>query len=207
MQGMSGDSYRTIRHYSRGLYKDRGSKFFAFACPVQDEDEIKDILEKLRREYHDASHHCFAWKIGTSNQLSRANDDGEPSNTAGRPILGQIEKYDLTNILVVVVRYFGGTLLGTAGLIRAYREAGGDALKNSEIIIKIINVIIEIKFPFTAMNQVMKAIKEEQGELLRQDFNNECNLIVSVWRQKSGQLTGKLKRIENVYVGICQGSY
>ena len=207
MQGMSGDSYRTIKKYAQGLYKDRGSKFLAFAWPVQDEDEIKDILNQIRKEYHDARHHCFAWKIGMNNALFRTNDGGEPLNTAGRPILGQIDKNNLTNILIVVVRYFGGTLLGTGGLRKAYREAGADVLKNSEIIIKTINEIIDIKFPFNAMNQVMKVIKEEQAEQLRQDFGNECHVTVSVRQQKSGQLAGKLKKIKNVNVEICPGIY
>lgn len=128
------DEYLTISKPSEGLFKDRGSKFLAFAYPVSSEDEIKEIQEHLRSEYHDARHHCYAYMLGKDKNVFRANDDGEPSSTAGKPILGQIKSYDLTNILIVVIRYFGGTKLGVSGLINAYKTAAEEALKNAKII-------------------------------------------------------------------------
>ena len=131
---MGKDNYLSIEKRSEGIYKDRGSKFLAFAFPVYQEDEIKDILAELRKEYHDARHHCYAYRLGASKEIYRVNDDGEPSSSAGKPIFGQIQSNDLSNILIVVVRYFGGTLLGVGGLINAYRSAAADALINASII-------------------------------------------------------------------------
>jgi len=142
------DVFQTIEKESQGYFKDKGSKFYAFAYPVKNEDEIKEILARLRKEHHSARHHCYAWRLGTENVTSRANDDGEPSSTAGKPILGQLQSFNVTNILIVVVRYFGGTLLGVSGLINAYRSAAADALKNADIKQKIIEKEITLDFTY-----------------------------------------------------------
>ena len=132
------DTYKTIEKPSEGLFKDKGSKFISFAFPVDNEEEIKEIVQSIKKEHHSARHHCYAWRLGADQLLFRANDDGEPSSTAGKPILGQIQSFDLTNILIVVVRYFGGTLLGVSGLINAYRNAALDAINQAEIVEKLV---------------------------------------------------------------------
>ena len=155
------DSYKTIKSVSGGLCKEKGSRFISAAHPVSDEAEIKQIIEHTRKEYHDARHHCYAYVIGREGILWRASDDGEPSGTAGRPILGQIRSFGLTNVLIIVSRYFGGTLLGVSGLANAYKTAAESALSNSEIIDHIVHEYYEITFPFSSMNDVMRILKEE----------------------------------------------
>jgi len=155
------DTYKTIAAESRGLFRDRGSRFIAIAKPVSSQEEIKIILEELRKEYHDARHHCYAWMLTPDRQSWRINDDGEPSGTAGRPVMGQINSRGLTNILVVVIRYFGGTLLGVSGLINAYRAAAEDALLNAQIVEKYVTENWLVRFPYAAMNDVMRVLKEE----------------------------------------------
>jgi uncharacterized YigZ family protein len=172
------DQYRSIKEESTGLFKDRGSKFIAIASPVDSEDEIKEILAYTRKKYHDARHHCYAWKLGTGNDRWRVNDDGEPSGTAGNPILGQIRSFELTNILIIVIRYFGGTLLGTGGLINAYRSAAKNALENARIIKKTISCSYLLTFPYEAMNDVMRLVKEENLEQSEQVFELECSIKV-----------------------------
>ena len=197
-------SYRTIKKRSEGVFRDRGSKFLAFAYPASDEEKIKDLLGSLRNKYHDARHHCYAWRTGAAGENFRANDDGEPSGTAGRPVLGQIQKHELTNILIVVVRYFGGTLLGTGGLINAYRSAAADALEHAEIITKTVEDIIDVKFPYAAMNDVMKVLKEEQAEQLKQDFDMDCIIRVAVPLENSERVTGRLGGIDQVKITRTQ---
>ncbi|MGC9354952.1 MAG: IMPACT family protein, partial [Mariniphaga sp.] len=155
------DSYKTIKEKSKGLFKDRGSKFLSYAFPVETEDEIKEILNQVKKEHHSARHHCYAWRLGTEEITFRANDDGEPSSTAGKPILGQLLSFELTNTLIIVVRYFGGTLLGTSGLINAYRTAAAEAIKNAKIETRIIEEKFLLKFTYKEMNDVMQIIKQE----------------------------------------------
>ncbi len=200
-------SYKTIKSRSQGIFRDRGSKFLAFAFHVTTEVQIKEILDDLRSEYHDARHHCYAWITGTDKDRFRANDDGEPSGTAGRPVLGQIQKHDLTNILIVVIRYFGGTLLGTGGLINAYRSAAADALAQSEIIKKTIEELIELKFSYATMNDVMKVLKEEQAEQVVQDFDMECSIKVRIPLERSERLARRLKGIGKVSVNKLSINY
>jgi len=154
------DTYLTISIPCEGTFKDKGSKFLAFAYPVSKEIEIKPKLDLLRKEYYGARHYCYAYQLGTSNLVSRVNDDGEPSGTAGKPILGQINSHNLTNVLIVVVRYFGGVLLGTGGLIQAYRSASNDALSKASIVKKFIMDHYLLNFNHIEMNQVMKIIKD-----------------------------------------------
>ena len=174
------ESYKTLLKPSEGSYKEKGSKFLAFANPVETEEEVKKILFRLKKKYHDARHHCYAYKIGASEDQYRANDDGEPSGTAGKPILGQIRSADLTNILIVVIRYFGGTLLGTSGLIRAYRTAAANAIKNSIIDIIIIKKWFRIHFKYLQMNEVMKVLKEGNIKPHNQDFGEQCVMAIAV---------------------------
>lgn len=172
------DSYRTIITPSKGLYKEKGSRFLAFAEPVTTPEQVKKLLEDYRREYHDARHHCFAYMLGHDKSSWRSNDDGEPSGTAGKPILGQINSNDLTNILIVVIRYFGGTLLGVSGLINAYRSAAADAVLNADIIECAVRDYYRVRFPYTAMNEVMKIIKDESLIQSEQSFELECSMKI-----------------------------
>jgi uncharacterized YigZ family protein len=190
-------SYRTIATTSEGLFKDRGSKFLAFAFPVKNEEEIKEILLRLRKDYHDARHHCYAWKLGVEPSGTRANDDGEPSSSAGKPILNQIEKRDLTNTLVVVIRYFGGTLLGVGGLINAYRTAAEEALKNNRIIRKKIRHSYRLEFGYPDMNSIMSLVKEMQLDTDHQEFELSCSMIVRVDLEKESELLRRLQLIDS----------
>lgn len=168
------ERYLTIAGEAEGIYKDKGSKFLAFAVPAESIEDVKEQLEQFRQRYHDARHVCYAYMLGAERQDYRANDDGEPSGTAGRPILGQINSRQLTNILIVVVRYFGGILLGTSGLITAYKEAASDALSRAEIVEKDVMIRKTLRFPYEKMNEVMRLLKDTQAVITRQDFDGEC---------------------------------
>ena len=200
-------SYKTIKNSARGFFRDRGSRFLAFSFHVTTEARIQEILDNLRDEYRTASHYCYAWVTGANKDHFRANDDGEPSGTAGRPVLGQIRKHDLTNILIVVIRYFGGTLLGTGGLINAYRCAAADVLANSEIITKTVDELIEVIFPYTAMNNVMKVLKEERVEQVAKHFDTECRIRVSIPVERSERMACRLRSIGNISVNKLSITY
>ena len=174
------DTYRSIAAPAQGVYKELGSKFLAFAYPVETEDEVKKILAEVRKEYFDARHHCYAWRLGLSGEPYRMNDDGEPSSTAGRPIHGQLLSHELSDILVVVVRYFGGTKLGVPGLIRAYKTATQDAIANAQIIEKVAGEHFTVSFDYLQMNDAMKVLKDMGITPLRQDFDLRCTLEVRV---------------------------
>ena len=174
------DTYRSIAGPSKGLFKDNGSRFIAHAYPVSSEQEIKDIVASLKKEYHDARHHCYAWRLGYRRDLFRANDDGEPSSSAGRPILGQIDSLELSDILIVVVRYFGGIKLGIPGLIRAYKTSAADALANAAIIEKTAAEHFRLTFGYMEMNGVMKILKDLGLSARNQDFGMECRLETDV---------------------------
>ncbi|WP_282126812.1 IMPACT family protein [Marinifilum flexuosum] len=192
---MSNDTYKTISQQCEGLYKEKGSKFITYAYPVSTEEEIKEHIAKLKKEYYDARHHCYAYMLGADKKNFRANDDGEPSSTAGKPILGQILSNDLTNILIVVVRYFGGTKLGASGLIHAYKTAAADAISNAEILDKTVNDIYDIHFDYLVMNDIMKIIKDEQPEQLGQDFNLTCKITLSIRQSEVERLIQKFEKI------------
>ena len=174
------DVYYTIEKESQGYFKDKGSKFYAFAFPLQNEDDVKDILTRLKKEHHSARHHCFAWRLGAQEITFRANDDGEPSSTVGKPILGQLQSFNVTNILLIVVRYFGGTLLGVSGLINAYRSAAAEALKNAEIVQKIVESEITLDFTYNELAEIMNVIKQENLSISNTRFEEKCNLTFSV---------------------------
>lgn len=200
----SNDTYNTIKGDSEGLFKDRGSRFLTYAYHVENEEEIRGHLSELRKRYYDATHHCYAWRLGPSGENFRANDDGEPSGSAGRPILGQLLSNELTDILVVVVRYFGGTELGVPGLINAYKEATLDAIRNSEVVTLTEDAYYEILFPYLVMNDVMKVVKTEQPKIREQQFDNNCRMVMAIRRSKEGLLAGKLSKVEGLELNFIK---
>jgi len=194
------DTYKTIGKKSQGLYKDKGSRFISFAIPVKTETEIKAELDAIRKQYYDARHHCYAWILGFDKSAFRANDDGEPSGTAGKPIHGQLLSHDLTNTLIVVVRYFGGIKLGVRGLIEAYKSAAADAILNNEIITKIIHEVYSIDFEYVDMNDVMRIMKEENLEQIDQNFEMKCRLCFSVRKQQAQHVFTRFKDLRKVEI-------
>jgi uncharacterized YigZ family protein len=191
------DTYKTVARQSEGLYKEKGSKFIALAYPVSTEEEVKEILAELRKQYHDARHHCYAYVIGYDGQSWRANDDGEPSSTAGKPIYGQILSRELTNTLVVVIRYFGGTKLGVSGLINAYKVAASEALDANEVEERTVNDIYSITFAYPATNEVMRLIKEEDLPVMAQRFDTSCEVTVGVRQGKTSLVLDKIDKIDS----------
>lgn len=192
------DTYRTITNQSEGLYKEKGSKFIAFAFPVQTEEQIKDYITLLKDEYFDARHHCYAYVLGARKDKFRMNDDGEPSSTAGKPIYGQILSNDLTDILIVVIRYFGGTKLGVPGLINAYKTAAADAIANAEIVERTVNRVFTIQYDYIVMNSVMKVIKECNPEVLDRRFENLCTMVLSIRESEAEALLARLEKVETL---------
>ena len=174
------DTYKSISDPSEGLYKDLGSRFIALAYPVETEEEIKAIVSSVKKEYHDARHHCYAYSLGLDGAVFRSNDDGEPSGSAGRPILGQIDSAGLSDILVVVVRYFGGIKLGIPGLIRAYKSATADALEAANKVEKVAGESWRVEFDYLTMNSVMKVIKDLSLPVRDQQYSDRCSAVVRV---------------------------
>ena len=200
---MSGtDQYMTIEGPAKGEFKEKGSKFLAFAYPVSSEEEIQGFLAELRRSFHDASHHCYAWRLGAEMDRYRVNDDGEPSGSAGNPIFGQIQSRNLTNVLVAVVRYFGGTLLGVGGLIRAYRESASEALGNAREVRKRVETEVRVRFGYEQMNSVMTVVKELGIGTKDQDFDMVCTMTLLVWDRLLDQAMKRLDLIEDCHVEI-----
>ena len=196
------DSYLTIAEPAEAIYKERSSKFLVYAYPVESEDEIKLHLDRLRKEFFDATHHCYAYRLGAEGEVFRANDDGEPSGTAGKPILGQLLSAQLTNCLVVVVRYFGGTKLGVSGLIQAYKESTAEVIAASQIIEKTVDSVFEVQFPYIAMNGVQRVVKEVAPRIDRQEFDNLCTMILRIRKSEAPILESKLRKVEGVSVEI-----
>lgn len=191
------DSYKTIIKASKeGLFKDRGSKFYGYAFPVTNEEEIKEKIELLKKQHYNARHWCYAWQLGKKYDHYRANDDGEPSNSAGMPIYGQLQSFNVTNILVVVVRYFGGTKLGVGGLIKAYKNGAKLALENSIIIHKTIDEVFLIKFEYPEMNTIMRIIKDENISIINQKMELDCQFIISIRKKEAIRI---FKIFENTY--------
>lgn len=195
---MESDSYYTIKSASEGIYKEKGSRFLAYACPVADLEEVRTVIERIRKENHEARHHCFAYMIGKDRTLWRTNDDGEPSGTAGRPILGQINSSGLTNILIVVSRYFGGTLLGVSGLISAYRSAAISAIQNAVIVELTVQEYYDIIFPYNSMNDVMKILKDENIGPAFQTFDIDCHIKVNFRLSVRERVLARFSRIEGL---------
>lgn len=194
------DTYLTITTSAEGLYKDKGSKFIAYAFPVSSEHQIKQHLSDLRKEHFNARHHCYAFRLGADKMAYRANDDGEPKYSAGKPILGQIQSNDLTNILIVVVRYFGGTLLGVSGLITAYKLVATNALENAVIIEKKVMERYELTFDYLQMNDVMKLMKDEELEQISQNFDLNCTLVFAVRKNNAQKVVDLFKKISNLEI-------
>jgi uncharacterized YigZ family protein len=187
------DSYLTLQNPSSGEFKDRGSKFIAFAWPVGSEEEALSHLEDLRKEHFKARHHCFAWRLGVDGQRFRANDDGEPSGTAGRPILGQIDALGLTDVTVVVVRYFGGVLLGASGLIHAYREAAAESLRQGVIVEKIIKSQFQLSFDYAIMPDIMQALKKLDIDILKENYGDHGLLEIGIRQSEAAEKLLKVK--------------
>ena len=194
------DTYQTIKTPSEGLFKDRGSKFLAYAYPIEHENEIKPLVENLKKEHFKAVHHCYAYRLGLDRSNFRVNDDGEPSGTAGKPILNTLLSQDLTNILVIVVRYFGGTLLGVPGLINAYKSATIEALAVADKIEKTVNDVYNVSFEFVQMNDVMKVVKEFSLKIRNQTYDNQCTMELEFRKTLTNQVIGKLEKIDGIVV-------
>ena len=197
------DTYITITKPSTEvLFKEKNSKFFGYAFPVSSEDEAKVHLEELKKQNHQARHWCYAWQTGKeeSDRQFRVNDDGEPSNSAGMPIYGQIQSFDVTNVLIVVVRYFGGVKLGVGGLIQAYKTAAQMALENSKIVVRTINRKFKIHFDYPEMNIVMRIIKEHDLNIIKQDLGLDCEIYVSVRKKEATAILEKFKAVYKVTI-------
>jgi uncharacterized YigZ family protein len=195
---MQDDTYQTIQALSEGSYKEKGSKFLAFAHPVASVEDVKLLLDHYRKTYYDARHVCFAYALGPDASETRSNDDGEPSGTAGRPILGQLQSFRLTDVLVVVVRYFGGVLLGTGGLVVAYKSAAAEALQSAEILQKTVDVPFSIRFEFPFMNDVMKLVKSMNVQLLSQEYDTDCGMQLRIRQRDAKTLEAALGKIETL---------
>jgi len=189
--------YKTIKSCSEGNYTEKRSRFLSFALPVQTIEEVKDCVQTYRKKYYDAHHVCWAYMLGAERSIFRANDDGEPSSTAGKPILGQINSYGLTDILIIVVRYFGGIELGTSGLIVAYRAAASAAIEAAEIEERTINVEITVVFEYPYLNSIMRIVKDEQLEIVSHTYNMTCEMTLRIPKSRLEHLTDKLLKIES----------
>ena len=192
------DKYRTIKNATEGIFRDKGSKFIACAYPVKTETEAKELLAAVKAGHPKARHHCWALRLSPDRSVFRINDDGEPSGTAGRPILNVLLSNDITNVFVVVVRYFGGTLLGVPGLINAYKTATSDAIAAAEVIERTVNDVYSIHFEYITMNDVMRLVKDLELEIVKQNFENNCNLEVSIPKSKLNSALQKLDKIEQL---------
>ena len=189
------DEFKTIKNTSEGFYSEKRSKFLAFAHHVETLDEIKELLAQYRKKYYDARHVCYAYMLGAAREDFRANDDGEPSSTAGKPILGQINSNELTDILIVVVRYYGGVNLGTSGLIVAYREAAADAIAHAEVETRQVEEHITYDFPYVMMNDVMRIVKEMQPRIVSQTYDNTCRIVLAIRQSEAPQLRQRLSKL------------
>ncbi|WP_316788421.1 YigZ family protein [Pedobacter frigoris] len=190
------DTYKTINASSEGIFRDKGSKFIAYAYPVATDEEIKPLLQNLRAEHAKARHFCWALRLSPDRSVFRIQDDGEPSGTAGRPILNAMLSADVTNLLIVVVRYFGGTLLGVPGLINAYKTAAAEAIAAAQVVEKTVNDVYEVQFDYLVMNDVMKLVKDEQLNVLSQNFDNSCSLKFEVRKANLNGVVGRFDKIE-----------
>lgn len=192
------DEYRTIKSLSEGQYSEKRSKFLAFALPVENVDEVRELVAQYQKKYYDARHACYAYMIGADRQTFRANDNGEPSGTAGKPILGQINSNELTNILVIVVRYFGGIKLGTSGLIQAYKAAAAEAISNAEIVTKTVDENLSVVYEFPMMNSVMKVIKDLNPKIISQGYETDCTMTLQIRKGMIPELKSRLSKIDTL---------
>ena len=195
---MTEDTYKTIVGQAEGIYTEKRSKFLAFAIPVESVEEIKDIVAQYQKKYYDARHVCYAYMLGAERTEFRANDNGEPSGTAGKPILGQINSNELTNILIIVVRYFGGIKLGTSGLIVAYKQAAAEAIAAAEIIEKTVDTDITFLFEYPFMNDVMRIVKEENPQIVNQGYDSDCSMTLRTRKGNMPKLISRLEKVETL---------
>ncbi len=195
---VSTDVYRTIKETAEGEISEKRSKFLAFAHPVKNVDEVKEWVEYYQKKYYDARHCCYAYMLGPERKDFRANDNGEPSGTAGKPILGQINSYELTDILIVVIRYFGGIKLGTSGLIQAYKAAAIEAIEAADIIEKTVDEDVTFYFEYPFMNQVMRIVKEEEPSIVRQGYDNDCSMTLRIRKGYMSRLKDRLEKVETL---------
>ena len=200
------DTYKELKKPSSGIYKEKGSKFISYSFPVYTEKDIKDRIEEVKKMEYSARHYCYAFVLDPDKSSQRTSDDGEPSSTAGKPILGQILTNDLTNILIIVVRYFGGVKLGVSGLIRAYKTAAADAIVNSQIITKILKEKFEVCFKYSQMNNVMRLVKELDLEIIKTDFQIDCKLIFAVSKSKSLDVEDIFKKNHEITIEYLKTS-
>ncbi|MBQ1227708.1 MAG: YigZ family protein [Alistipes sp.] len=198
------DSYLTIESDAEAIFKEKSSKFLCYAYHVESEEEITAHLEVLRKRYYDATHHCYAWRLGPFGEKFRANDDGEPSSTAGKPILGQLLSREITNCLIVVVRYFGGTKLGVPGLISAYKESAAAVLDEAKVVERTVDTLVKVDFSYVVMNDVMRIIKDEQPTIVEQIFDNLCSMTLSIRNRKAELVLGKLRKVEGAIIDIIE---
>ena len=192
---MTTDEFKTISNVGEGTYSEKRSKFLAFSHHVETEEQVKDIVAQYRKKYYDARHVCYAYMLGAERQVFRANDDGERSSTAGKPILGQINSNELTDILIVVVRYYGGVNLGTGGLIVAYKTAAAEAIAASEIEIRQVEELVTYNFPYVMMNDVMRVVKEMKPRIVNQVYDNTCEITLSIRKSEAEQLKNRLDKL------------
>ena len=200
------DSYLTVENKVETLYKEKGSKFFSFVFPVKDLSEVKSILDELKKKYYDATHHCYAYILGFEKEVFRMNDDGEPSSTAGKPIYGQLQSKNLTNVLLVVIRYFGGTKLGVSGLIKAYKTAAAECLSAAMIVEKKVRLSYKVMFPYEKMNAVMSLLKEIKAEQTKHIFETECSMEVLVESSQQNKFEDAISKIF-LFWQACDCSY
>lgn len=200
------DSYLTVENKVETLYKEKGSKFFSFVFPVKDLSEVKSILDELKKKYYDATHHCYAYILGFEKEVFRMNDDGEPSSTAGKPIYGQLQSKNLTNVLLVVIRYFGGTKLGVSGLIKAYKTAAAECLSAAMIVEKKVRLSYKVMFPYEKMNAVMSLLKEIKAEQTKHIFETECSMEVLVESSQQNKFEDAISKIEKTNFSLLASS-
>jgi uncharacterized YigZ family protein len=199
------DQYLSIQSESRGMFREKASKFIAIAAPIESEEQAREKLDLVRKEYFDANHHCYAYRLGPDGSKYRVNDDGEPSGSAGRPIYGQLLSRGLSDLQVVVARYFGGTKLGIPGLIRAYRTAAEEALKNAVICEKVLTELLEIRFDYSRMNDTMKILKDTGANVLLQETGQDCLVRFSIRRSRAEELRNRFMKIPNVSIYLHTG--
>ena len=199
--------YKTIKAKSEGLYKEKGSKFIALAFPVRSEEAFKEMLAEIKKEYHNARHHCYAYRLNPENEEVRSNDDGEPSGTAGKPILNQLYSYELFNAAIVVIRYFGGTKLGVSGLINAYKQASIDAINSAKIRTEFLKKYISIDFKYPLMNEVMRIIKEENLKITDQKFELDCRIDLEIKKNIFERVINRFEKIRGVSITALKNSH
>ncbi len=198
------DTYKIIQKKSTGLYKEKGSKFIAIAVPVESEEEFKEKYDEIKKHYHDARHHCFAWLLGPEKEAFRMNDDGEPSGTAGKPIFNQILSKEITNVTVIVVRYFGGTKLGTSGLVSAYKTAAREALNKARIVTKTINDYYRVEYEYKNTNEMMQIVNDENLQQVQQDFEMNCKMIFAVRKNNSKRVYERIKKNKKLIINYLK---